>query len=61
MFKYIDKKIIIFLIILTHVFINFELYSDSFLKIGSHKINLNIMSPKKGIELSFIKLVISLH
>ena len=55
MFKYINKKIIIFLIILTHVFINFELYCDSFLKIGAHKINLELVSPKGRYKVEFYK------
>lgn len=55
MFKYINKKIIIFLIILTHVFINFELYCDSFLKIGAHKINLELVSPKRRYKVEFYK------
>ena len=46
MLKYLSNNKILLLIILIHVFLNFELYCDSFLKIGSRKINYKRISPK---------------
>ena len=44
--KYLSNNKILLLIILIHAFLNFRLYCDSFLKIGSRKINYERISPK---------------
>lgn len=44
--KYLSNRKIVLLIIIIHALLNFDLYCDSFLKIGSRKINFEDISPK---------------
>jgi hypothetical protein len=56
MLTYHDKNKIIFLILLIHIFLNIELYCDSYSKVGSKKINYEIISPKGRYRVEFYDL-----
>jgi hypothetical protein len=56
MTKYLSNNKIVFLIILVHIFLNFDLYCDSFYKLGSKKINYERISPKVRYRVEFYTL-----
>lgn len=56
MLTYLDKNKIIFLILLIHIFLNIELYGDSYSKIGSKKMNYEIISPKGRYRVEFYEI-----
>jgi hypothetical protein len=56
MSKYLSNNKILFLIIIIHAFLNFESYCNSFLKIGSRKINYERISPKGRYRVEFYTL-----